>query len=105
MLFVELGREVSPLNLKCRGHKAVITGIKDNKFVVVLKQDKTYEVVRLKDVVLNDKVYDLEELKDQSHEFFNSIPVEKIGSDFERFIIKLKSKVEKEVLEHRLSKN
>ena len=96
MLFVELGREVSPLNLNMRKHKAVITGIKDNKFVVILKQDRTHEVIRLKDIVLNDKVYDLESI--EKSDFFKVEKEEKKYNDFERFKVNLAFKVGEEVL-------
>lgn len=99
MLFVELGREVSPLNIKLREHKAVITGIKDNKFVVVLKQDRSHEVVRLKDVVLNDKVYDLEELNNGSHEFFNAKTSQEESSDFDRFKLALEKRIIDEMVQ------
>lgn len=98
MLFVELGREVSPLNVEMREHKAVITGIKDNKFAVVLKQDGSHEVVRLKDVVLNDKVYDLEELKDKNHEFFKVKESQDKSSDFDRFKLALEKRVIDEMI-------
>lgn len=98
MLFVELGREVSPLNTKLREHKAVITGIKDNRFVVVLKQDRSHEVVRLKDIVLNDKVYDLEELKNESHEFFKTKASQECSSDFDRFKLALGRRIIDEML-------
>lgn len=95
MLFVELGREVSPRSLKHRDAKGVITGIKDDKFVVIQKQDKSFELVRLKDIVLNEKVYDLEELKSGDHEFFKKVETAKKNSDFDRF----KAGLEKRVIE------
>lgn len=105
MLFVELGREISPRNLKYRSFKAVITGIKDEKFVVALKQDKSYEVIRLRDVVLNDKVYDLNELKDTNHEFFKNVEVVKKSNDFERFKADLEKRITEEVLSSKGIKN
>jgi hypothetical protein len=98
MLFVELGREVSPRSLKHREFKAVITGIKDEKFVVIQKQDRSFEVIRLKDVVLNDKVYDLNELKDANHEFFKKVETAKKENDFDRFKIDLEKRVANEIL-------
>lgn len=98
MLFVELGREVSPRSLKHRELKAVITGIKDERFVVVQKQDRSFEVVRLKDVVLNDKVYDLNELKDPSHEFFRKVETAKKYNDFDRFKMDLERRVVEELI-------
>lgn len=96
MLFVELGREVSPLNKEFRSHKAVITGIKDSKMVIIQKQDKSFEIVRLKDLVLNDKVYDLATLADSG--FFAPIPAETKSNDFERFKIRLTKQVEDELI-------
>lgn len=95
MLFVELGREVSPRSLKHREHKAVITGIKDNKFVVIKKQDRSFEIVRLRDVVLNDKVYDLKEMENEDHEFFKRVEAPKKETDFDRF----KSNLEKKIID------
>jgi len=105
MLFVELGREVSPLNINMRNNKAVITGIKDNKFVVILKQDKTYELVRLRDVVLNDKVYNLDELKNEGHEFFQMDAPQKKSTDFERFVLSLRKRVEDELVKSKIANN
>lgn len=104
MLFVELGREVSPRCIKNRHFKAVITGIINNKFVVVLKQDKTSEVVRLKDVVLNEPVYDLEELK-EGHEFFRIEKKEKKSSDFDRFKAELENRIVEELIKAKGIKN
>lgn len=98
MLFVELGREVSPRSLKIREHKAIITGIKDEKFVIIQKQDKSFEVVRLKDIVLNDKVYDLNEIKNPNHEFFKKVEAPKKANDFDRFKSDLEKRVINEVL-------
>ncbi|ELA41468.1 uncharacterized protein VICG_01452 [Vittaforma corneae ATCC 50505] len=98
MLFVELGREVSPRSLKLRSVKAVITGIKDEKFVVIQKQDRSFEVVRLKDIVLNDKVYDLNELKDPNHEFFKQVETAKKCNDFDRFKMDLEKRVIEELI-------
>lgn len=98
MLFVELGREVSPIKLTERKHKAIITGIKDNKFVVVLKQDKSHEIIRLKDIVLNDKVYDLENIEKSG--FFKTEKEENKTNDFERFKINLRKRVEDELLKN-----
>lgn len=105
MLFVELGREVSPLNLKHRHHKAVITGIKDSKFVVILKQDNTHEVIRLKDIVLNEKVYNLEELKDTNHEFFKKQEATEKSSDFTRFVLRLRNSIVEDVIKSKMAKN
>ena len=98
MLFVELGREVSPRNIAFRDEKAVITGIIDNKFVVIMKTDSTSEVIRLKDIVLNDKVYSLDELKNKGHDFFKVKSVKKSTTDFERFKQRLEEQVVAELL-------
>lgn len=98
MLFVELGREVSPKSIQHREIKAVITGIISNKFVVIMKQDSTSEVVRLRDIVLNDTVYSLEELKNKDHQFFKCVATKKTTSDFDRFKLKLEEKVVSELL-------
>jgi len=98
MLFVELGREVSPRSLKSRGFKAVITGIKDDKFVVVQKQDMSFEMVRLADVVLNDKVYNLDEMKSPNHEFFKKVEAAKEDNDFDRFKTNLEKRIVSELV-------
>ncbi|KAM0680978.1 hypothetical protein GINT2_000760 [Glugoides intestinalis] len=98
MLFVELGREVSPKNINKRQFKGVITGIIDNKHVVIKKQDKSHEVVNLKEIVLNETVYELESLNDEKNSFFKLPEEEKKTNDFDRF----KCTVEKRVVEELL---
>ncbi|ORD97230.1 hypothetical protein HERIO_882 [Hepatospora eriocheir] len=85
MLYVEIGRLVAARNLKDRHNKAIITGIIDNVFFVVFKQDKTYEIVRANDIVLEDKVYDLKDLENDNCEFYNLSNVRQTN-DFDRFI-------------------
>jgi hypothetical protein len=101
MLFVELGREVSPRNIAFREHRAVIIGIINNKFVVVMKVDGTSEVIRLRDIVLNDKVYSLDELKNKNHEFFKVESKKKSTTDFDRFKQRLEEKVVSELLKNK----
>lgn len=98
MLFVEIGREVLPRNIALRNNKAVITGIKDNQFVVIMKQDKTFELVRICDIVLSDKVYTEDELKNDSCEFFKKASESKKMNDFERFKIQLEKRVVEELI-------
>lgn len=98
MLFVELGREVSPRIAELRDNKAAITGIINNKFVVIIKQDKTSEVVRLKDLVLNEKVYSMDELKNGSADLFKPVEPKKKLTDFDRFKLNLEQKVVSELL-------
>merc|ERR1712243_314038 len=92
MLFVEIGREVSPKDITHRYVKAAVTGIIDNKFVVVIKQDKTHEIVRVEDLVLNDKVYNSDDLKNKKGDLFNAVNQPKQGNDFDRFKNNLKQK-------------
>lgn len=75
---------------------AVITGIIDGKFVVVMKQDKNSEVVRVEDIVLGEKVYNLEQL-DKS-DFYNNTNSEQL-SDFERYKLNLKKQVVERLLQ------
>lgn len=98
MLFVELGREVSPKNINFREHKAVITGIINNKFVVIMKADGSNEVIRLRDVVLNDTVYTLDELKNKNHKFFQATSKKNTTTDFDRFKQNLQEQVVSELL-------
>ncbi len=97
MLFIEVGREVTTRNLKTRNNKAVIKDIIDNTFVVIMKQDKSNEVVTVKDLVLNDRVYSLEELSDDSCSFYKQEEL-KSTNDFERFVNSLESRVTNEIL-------
>jgi hypothetical protein len=98
MFFVELGREVSPRLLDNRQNKAVITGILNNKFVVILKKDSTSEVVRLRDIVLNETVYNLEDLKNKNNAFFKAENKQVEASDFDRFKLNLEEKIVSELL-------
>lgn len=95
MLFVELGREVSPKNINKRQFKGIITGIIDKHHVVIKKQDKKYEVVGLKELVLNETVHDLESLNDEKNSFFKLPEQAKSTTDFDRF----KCNIEKRVVE------
>lgn len=79
-----------------RNCMAVITGIIDGKFVVVMKQDKNSEVVRVEDIVLGEKVYNLEQL-DKS-DFYNNTNSEQL-SDFERYKLNLKKQVVERLLQ------
>lgn len=99
MKFVQLGREVLPREIELRHHKAVIVGIKNDKFVVILKQDHTREIVRLEDVVLSDKVYNMDELKDESCEFFKIEEPAKPMNDFERFKEELRMETAKKMIQ------
>ncbi|EED41521.1 hypothetical protein EBI_26964, partial [Enterocytozoon bieneusi H348] len=69
---------------------AVITGIIDGKFVVIMKQDRSNEVVRVEDIVLGEKVYDLEQL--EKSDFYNSTNNEQL-SDFDRYKLNLRKQV------------
>ncbi|OQS54277.1 hypothetical protein EHP00_2068 [Ecytonucleospora hepatopenaei] len=126
MLFVQLGREVAMRQLKHRDEKGVITGIIDNKFVVIVKQDRSSEVVRVDDFVLNDKVYSFESssvsntndndnnsnitvdtgkriIKTlESEGFFNknnTVKKEEM-SDFERYKITIRDKVAEKIIKN-----
>ncbi|KAI5169820.1 hypothetical protein PAEPH01_1025 [Pancytospora epiphaga] len=101
MLFVQLGREVVPRDSALRKHRAVIVGIKDDKFVVIQKQDKTKEMIRLKDVVLVDKVYDLEELNSASCDFYKVEEEASATNDFERFVISLQERVARDIIKEK----
>lgn len=105
MNFVQIGREVEPRLKTNRHHKAVITGIKDNKFVVIMKQDRSYEIVRLNDVVLTDNVYSMEDLKSNSCAFFKTVEAPKKSSDFERFKSGLESRIVAEMIKEKGIKN
>ncbi|KAI5149161.1 hypothetical protein ENBRE01_0735 [Enteropsectra breve] len=98
MIDVCYGREVSPRNIEQREHKAIITGIKSDKFVVIKKQDKTFELIRLEDVILNDKVYTEEEINNENSEFYSAKNDKKAASDFEKF----KADLEKQVIQDML---
>jgi hypothetical protein len=103
MQCIELGREVVPRELEKRGHKGVIVGIKNEKFVIIVKQDKKHEMVRVQDIVLRDRIYNIEEIEDGSSEFFSiDRKDEEIFGDFERYKNNLKKRIEAEVAEERL---
>ena len=87
MLFVEVGRQVFMRSMAKRNYMAVITGIIDGKFVVIMKQDRSNEVVRVEDIVLGEKVYDLEK-----SDFYNSTNNEQL-SDFDRYKLNLRKQV------------
>lgn len=90
MLFVEVGRQVFMRSMAKRNYMAVITGIIDGKFVVIMKQDRSNEVVRVEDIVLGEKVYDLEQL--EKSDFYNSTNSEQL-SDFDRYKLNLRKQV------------
>lgn len=101
MKFVQLGREVRPLIVEHRHHKGAIIGIKDDKFVVVLKQDGSRELVRLKDVVLGEAVYDLADLRNGCGVFFEKEAEPAVMNDFERFQHRLQERIKAEMLQER----
>merc|ERR1711976_186114 len=94
MLFVEIGREVAMRKLQHRDNKAVVTGIIDNKFIVIVKQDKTNEVIRVDDIVLCDKVHNVDSLEKDG--FFN-VAEKRITSDFDRYKMNLRTKIADEL--------
>jgi len=98
MKFVQIGREVVPRELSKRQHKAVITGIKNEKFIVIMKQDKTYEYLRTEDVVLTDNVYTEEELKSSSCKFYKLEEEKMQPNDFERFKMGLEKRIAEDLL-------
>ena len=87
MLFVEVGRQVFMRSMAKRNYMA---GIIDGKFVVIMKQDRSNEVVRVEDIVLGEKVYDLEQL--EKSDFYNSTNSEQL-SDFDRYKLNLRKQV------------
>merc|ERR1712235_26175 len=93
MLFVEVGRVVRPRDLSMRNHKAVIADIIDNKFIVVIKQDKTREVIRVDDIILENEVLDVKNIKSD----FYKLQENKKSTDFERFKIKLENAAKAEI--------
>ncbi|KAL6120317.1 hypothetical protein NUSPORA_02967 [Nucleospora cyclopteri] len=96
MNFVEKGRVVFPRELIKRHQKAVVTDIIDNKFIVILHQNNTHEIVRVDDIVLGDEVLSIEKLEESN---FYKVSEEKKTSDFERFKEKLREKVASKLLE------
>ena len=96
MLFVEIGREVAMRELENREHKAVVTGIIDNKFIVILKKDKQSEVIRVDDIVLCDKVYDLNNLESEG---FFKVEEKKVETDFDRYKQTLRQRITEKLLE------
>lgn len=98
MKFIQIGREVVPRIASLRSHKAVIVGVKDETFVVIMKQDKSREIVRTMDIVLTDKVYTREELDSASCEFYKAAEAPEETNDFDRFIAGLKNKIIKEMI-------
>ena len=95
---IQLGREFLPRDLSLRHNKAVITGIKDSHFIVIMKQDNSFEIVRMKDVVLSDRVYTDAELKSGSCEFFKAVDAPKKFNDFERFKMLFEKRVVEELI-------
>lgn len=95
MLFVKVGREVAMRALECREHKAVITDIVDNKFIVIVKQDGEKELVRVDDIVLCENVYDVNNLKASN---FFKMAEKKETTDFDRYKATLKEKVTQKLL-------
>lgn len=93
MRFVQIGREVVPRLLSNRTEKGIIVDIKSDIFVIVMKQDKSREIVRLKDLKLTDRVYSREEMADDGCEFYRVPEAPAQTSDFDRFIDSLKSKI------------
>lgn len=106
MKFVQIGREVVPRLLSQRkNNKAVITSIKNGLFVIIMKQDRSKEIVSLKDVVLTDKVYTREELENPNNSFYNVIKdsEDAATTDFDRFIVNLRKDVINKLVEEKMS--
>lgn len=104
MKFVQIGREVFPRLLKERvNNRAVITDIKNDLFVIIMKQDKSKEIVRVKDIVLTDKVYTKEELENDDCSFYKMESVPKPTTDFDRFVANLRKKVIDELVKEKVS--
>lgn len=101
MLMVQLGREVLPRNKADRRHKAVVVGIKNYKFVVIMKQDKSKEIVRTCDIVLSEKVYDMEDLNNSNCDFYTIEKAAEPTTDFDRFLTNLRTKVANEVIKEK----
>ncbi|KAI4293229.1 hypothetical protein PAPHI01_2503 [Pancytospora philotis] len=101
MLYVQLGREVAPRRLVDRMHKAVIVGIKNYKFVVIMKQDKTKEIVRVRDIVLVDRVYDMEDLSKSTCEFYTVEKPAPKTNDFDRYLSNLRTKIVNEMVKEK----
>lgn len=99
MLFIQLGREVVPRSLAARANRAVIVGIKNEKFVIIQKQDGSREMVRTNDFVMTENVYDLEDITSNNCDF-NNVPAPAAKTnDFDRYMSRLRSKVVSELLE------
>lgn len=105
MRFVQLGREVTPRNAADRMHKAAIVGIKNDTFVVIQKQDRSREIVRIRDVVLTDRVYSMEDLKDSSCDLYKAVEEPKRTNDFDRYMINLREKIINEMIREKGIKN
>lgn len=105
MRFVQLGREVLPRNTADRMHKAAIVGIKNEMFVVIQKQDRSREIVRIKDVVLTDKVYDMDDLSSSSCELYRPAEEAKKTSDFDRYMISLRERIISEMVKEKGVRN
>ncbi|ORD94158.1 hypothetical protein ECANGB1_1080 [Enterospora canceri] len=95
MKFIEIGREVAMRRLDQRDHRAVVTGIIDNKFIVVQKQDRSNEVIRVDDIVLCDRVYEVDGL--EAAGFYNEEKKEELN-DFERYKRNLTVSITEELL-------
>ena len=97
MLFIQIGREVVPRLVSNRTCKAVIVGIKNEALVVIMKQDKSRELVRVKDIVLTENVYSAEDLSSPSCGFFKVAEAPKKTNDFDRYMVGLRARVAEEV--------
>ena len=101
MKFVQFGREVMPRLKTQRTEKAVIVDIKDDVFVIIMKQDKTREIVRVKDLVLTDRVYTEEELADNKNEFYQRAAIQTPSSDFDRHVESMRSRIAADLLKEK----
>ncbi|CCI73947.1 ECU06_1215 [Encephalitozoon cuniculi GB-M1] len=103
MRTVRLGRIVTPALKERRHTYAIIVGIIDVTFVLLQRKDGEREICSVANLHLEDEAFDIKGLS--AEEIGKLIPedtyIEDTTNDFDRFKLKLRKRVEEELLKEK----